>query len=1184
MTNSSAAVLRYEIQVQWMALTAAHVGSGAWDELTAAEAGPELAPEQRPFAAALVLDAEGKPCLPGSSTKGVLKARAVAQGLEAALQARLFGSVDPQAPAREEPVSTPGIAEFGTATWRQGRTSIDARTAINRHTRTVADGKLFHMRWVEPGAVFTQRIVLQAAAGEEVATLLALLQGCSDSAPLLMGRSTRSGHGRFKCMAEHTSVHVVTPALLQTWLDEPSGYGTIAPYPMRKLTPEELQALLKQAKPCTADGPTLSSLQLPLRLAFSGPFAVRDPSYRKAGPADPDTQPRGYRAQQPVLPGTSFLGALRSQAERIEATLRAEAAIAAGHTVRPDQPARQGAAATRSLADWVFGCAGWRGLFGVAGPLIGACGQVPMPQHMVALCRITGGGRDTAKFQMAAWVNPTVEGMLTLDTRRLAHCPAELRLAAMGLLQLTLQDLAFGDISFGMGRSKGWGWVKPDPDLARALAAQWWAHLAPEGTTAAPAADALRCALLQHLGLAGDTLRPPLAITPPTAQPQPTPAAGHLPTLQRSPGGSAFHNPYHFLPFPQLAARGTSPAMPADDLAAQAQALGHSHGIYQPGRLTGEITVRLNCITPLFIGGGRGTSTHAQQPVKVEPFKWHGRPAIPGTSLRGLLSQWLEPMSGSAMRVLDSERLMSVRAAVSKDPQDKVFRGVVFRPDEVETGYHELAIRDEGAEEWPIALDAAERLHQLADERWADKGEKLDRQYSLADLERLSRSRQPNAPKLHVPKGARDQAFQKAGKLDLLPGIDWAGRDEFVAIRNPDPDKLGSRARLMPGQEVFFKLAWVGPGEATHAREVAWSAIYRETRWVTTPIDSGPLTLGRMVAMDNAERLPLGERPSRALFPAEWLLGAVDRQGPADSSALAFAGKIAVSMGLPVGTVLPWMPEIPLKELASPKPPSPALYMRRKDGKAGGVGKSEFIRDPTKHALQGTKVYLHAQRNQNGMPVALDAQGRAAPGGPGQATGMPPWQSGKAANAGKQETSLSDRQVKVTPIPAGQAFEFTVRFENLDADELALLCAAIQPGDGFEHKLGMGRPIGLGSVKLSLQSLVLRDPALRYHQGQHGLVQAADPAAWARQGMATLAQRDARIFKAMQLLGDPRHVQAPVHYPQCDGAPIETRNFDWWMVNEHAGQARQSLKPLDAASPPASAAPPRPSARKPGRR
>jgi CRISPR-associated protein (TIGR03986 family) len=49
-------------------------------------------------------------------------------------------------------------------------------------------------------------------------------------------------------------------------------------------------------------------------------------------------------------------------------------------------------------------------------------------------------------------------------------------------------------------------------------------------------------------------------------------------------------------------------------------------------------------------------------------------------------------------------------------------------------------------------------------------------------------------------------------------------------------------------------------------------------------------------------------------------------------------------------------------------------------------------------------------------------------------------------------------------------FRFSVDFENLTQEELALLVWSLELEDGMYHRLGMGKPLGLGTVKIKIQT------------------------------------------------------------------------------------------------------------------
>jgi len=61
----------------------------------------------------------------------------------------------------------------------------------------------------------------------------------------------------------------------------------------------------------------------------------------------------------------------------------------------------------------------------------------------------------------------------------------------------------------------------------------------------------------------------------------------------------------------------------------------------------------------------------------------------------------------------------------------------------------------------------------------------------------------------------------------------------------------------------------------------------------------------------------------------------------------------------------------------------------------------------------------------------------------------------------------------IIPVKAGVRFKFTVLFENLRREELGALWWALalpgEPDKAYRHKLGMGKPLGMGAVKLTPQ-------------------------------------------------------------------------------------------------------------------
>lgn len=67
----------------------------------------------------------------------------------------------------------------------------------------------------------------------------------------------------------------------------------------------------------------------------------------------------------------------------------------------------------------------------------------------------------------------------------------------------------------------------------------------------------------------------------------------------------------------------------------------------------------------------------------------------------------------------------------------------------------------------------------------------------------------------------------------------------------------------------------------------------------------------------------------------------------------------------------------------------------------------------------------------------------------------------------------SSQHTRMTPVAPHKTFVFSVHFDNLSDAELGALCWALHPrgheGRQYRHSLGMGKPLGMGAVKLEAE-------------------------------------------------------------------------------------------------------------------
>ena len=174
----------------------------------------------------------------------------------------------------------------------------------------------------------------------------------------------------------------------------------------------------------------------------------------------------------------------------------------------------------------------------------------------------------------------------------------------------------------------------------------------------------------------------------------------------------------------------------------------------------------------------------------------------------------------------------------------------------------------------------------------------------------------------------------------------------------------------------------------------------------------------------------------------------------------------------------------------------------------------------------------------------------------------------------------------VQPLKERTVFFFHVDFDNLTDEELGLLLYSLRPTTTFRHKLGMGKAIGLGSVRIDVAGVFLINrqqrysadeifSGRRYHQvsvearlldhetgRQRYARELADANAAAKLEIAPLRaafQPDPAAQRAIELIGNPNAVTHPVHTPlAASQQDPEEETFKWFV--DHGGQ--RCLQPI----------------------
>lgn len=205
--------------------------------------------------------------------------------------------------------------------------------------------------------------------------------------------------------------------------------------------------------------------------------------------------------------------------------------------------------------------------------------------------------------------------------------------------------------------------------------------------------------------------------------------------------------------------------------------------------------------------------------------------------------------------------------------------------------------------------------------------------------------------------------------------------------------------------------------------------------------------------------IPEGLRSEAQVDVAEALFGYVKSNNQAQGKERTHAGRVFVSdaNALPNQDRLMSTEVITPAILGSPKPSSFQLYLTQPDGAAREKLnlKHYASRTPDETVIRGHKLYWHRKiQGKNDFTWSGSDE--------------------KRKQAEKQLTGIK-------PVRPGVKFKFRVWFENLSDAELGALLWVVDLPKGHAHKLGMGKSLGLGSVRVTLQSLTISDRVDRYN-------------------------------------------------------------------------------------------------------
>jgi CRISPR-associated protein (TIGR03986 family) len=150
------------------------------------------------------------------------------------------------------------------------------------------------------------------------------------------------------------------------------------------------------------------------------------------------------------------------------------------------------------------------------------------------------------------------------------------------------------------------------------------------------------------------------------------------------------------------------------------------------------------------------------------------------------------------------------------------------------------------------------------------------------------------------------------------------------------------------------------------------------------------------------------------------------------------------------------------------------------------------LNDPSSKAyeegrLRGRKFYWHQSLNAQNLAARASIENEI-------------YSSSRKRPPGHPHTK---QNITAHVLTTEAQFRFTVAFDNLTEWELGLLLWSLQLEPDHAHKLGYGRPLGLGSVCIRIGGVVIYDNAFRSLDGGEWVLGADEQTKYARRFLET---------------------------------------------------------------------------------
>ncbi|MBX9685138.1 MAG: TIGR03986 family CRISPR-associated RAMP protein [Candidatus Obscuribacterales bacterium] len=533
--------------------------------------------------------------------------------------------------------------------------------------------------------------------------------------------------------------------------------------------------------------------------------------------------------------------------------------------------------------------------------------------------------------------------------------------------------------------------------------------------------------------------------------------------------------PYNFVPLPEQMVK---VARTSSDLP--------GHDSCRSDLLTGYFDVKLHTLTPLYIRAGRSLNDPSSN-EDPNPDFFHtvsvDKPAIPGSSLRGMLRNIVRMASSGKIEGVSQKKLFF--RAMDRSTLKTYYSRRMLKPGStmlnpkynVQTGflvYEQGEYKIYSCEMLRVTIEQIQQ--DLNDRKRIESGGWVPLQNTEVWLSRDGeRIRQ-------IKKTGPQNGFEKG--ILVISGNIPRKKSEFVFLA-PSPKNMAN-AQIVPEDVIrhfqdrdqitqWQQKSFPADKPKAGARDQdGWLLKKSGLKGLQQPIfylvEKGQVVfLGRAhmfrlpYELSAKDFIPEGLAESSNIDYADALFGYVRQEKGSEGEARAGRVSVgdAVLCGGQSGDI--WLngsePLSP-KILSEPKPTCVQHYLVQ-DSIALESLKHYGSNCPNETVIRGFKKYWHH--------VSLSPS---------------EWKRSISAIP-DQIRQAESQYTKIRPLNPGLWFSFRIHFNNLTEEELGALCWALHPlgpeGHNFRHRLGMGKPLGLGSIELNAE-LRLSDQQKRYSE------------------------------------------------------------------------------------------------------